>query len=145
DTGMPETLARWLLPLGTALCFAVAPAHADTIRVIVPFAAGAALDQLARIVVNDWNKLRPADTIIVENIGGAGRLLGMSTVAKAPPDGRRLLFSPWGNVVISPWLQPNLPYDAPTAFEPLVLVGSVKSALVVRASLDVKTLVELIA
>ena len=83
--------------------------------------------------MSGWNKLRPADTIIVENIGGAGGILGMSTVAKAVPDGRTLLFSPSGNIVISPYLQTNLPYDTPTAFEPLVLVGSVKSALVVRA------------
>src|SRR4051812_21689 len=118
---MPETLVRWLLALGVMLCVAVAPARADTIRVIIPFAPGAALDQIARIVVNDWNKRRPADTIIVENIGGAGGILGMNTVAKAAPDGRTLLFSPSGNVVISPWLQPNLPYDTPTAFDPLVL------------------------
>ena len=69
----------------------------------------------------------------------------MNTVAKAAPDGRTLLFSPSGNIVISPSLQSNLPYDAVTAFEPIALVGSVKTALIVRASLEVKTLAELIA
>jgi len=92
-----------------------------------------------------WNRLRPADSIIVENIAGAGGIVGMNTVAKAIPDGRTLLFSPSGNIVISPMLQSNLPYDTPTAFEPLVLVGSVKSALIVRASLDVTSLGGLIA
>jgi tripartite-type tricarboxylate transporter receptor subunit TctC len=91
------------------------------------------------------NKLRPADSIIVENIGGAGGIVGMNTVAKAAPDGRTLLFSPSGNIVISPSLQSNLPYDAVTAFEPIALVGSVKTALIVRSSLGVKTLAELIA
>jgi tripartite-type tricarboxylate transporter receptor subunit TctC len=128
-----------------ALCIATAPARADTIRVVIPFAPGGALDPLARIFVNGWSKLRPADSIIVENIGGAGGVLGMSTVAKAAPDGRTLLFSPSGPVVISPFLQKNLPYDAPTAFDALVQVGSVKSALIVRASLEAQTLAELVA
>src|SRR6478672_4650439 len=96
------------------ICILAAPARADTIRVVIPFAPGGALDPLARIFVNGWSKLRPADSIIVENIGGAGGVLGMGTVAKAAPDGRTLLFSPSGPVVISPFLQHNLPYDAQT-------------------------------
>jgi tripartite-type tricarboxylate transporter receptor subunit TctC len=95
--------------------------------------------------VNGLGKLRPGDSIIVENIGGAGGIVGMNTVAKAAPDGRTLLFSPSGNIVISPSLQANLPYDSVTAFAPIALVGSVKTALIVRASLDVKSLAELIA
>ncbi len=136
---------RWFTGCGVALSIMAAPVQADTIRVIIPYAPGGALDPIARIVANGWNKLRPSDSIIVENIGGAGGIVGMSTVAKAAPDGRTLLFSPSGNIVISPMLQANLPYDTPTAFEPLVLVGSVKSALIVRASLEAKTLAELIA
>ena len=68
---------------------------------------------MARILANGLNRLRPADAVVVENIGGAGGIVGMNTVAKAAPDGRTLLFSPSGNIVISPSLQPNLPYDAP--------------------------------
>ena len=128
-----------------AFCLVALPAHAETIRVVIPFAPGGALDPMARIFVNGWSKLRPADSIIVENIGGAGGILGMSTVAKAAPDGRTLLFSPSGPVVISPMLQQNLPYDAPTAFDPLVQVGSVKSALIVRSTLAANSLAELVA
>jgi tripartite-type tricarboxylate transporter receptor subunit TctC len=128
-----------------ALCAAVSSARAETIRVVIPYAPGGALDPIARILVNGLGKLRPSDSIIVENIGGAGGIVGMNTVAKAAPDGRTLLFSPSGNIVISPSLQTNLPYDAVTAFEPIALVGSVKTALIVRSSLDVKSLAELIA
>jgi tripartite-type tricarboxylate transporter receptor subunit TctC len=135
---------RLLTSLILALCVLAAPSRADTIRVVIPYAPGGALDPLARILVNGLNKLRPADSIIVENIGGAGGIVGMNAVAKAAPDGRTLLFSPSGNIVISPSLQSNLPYDAVTAFEPIALVGSVKTALIVRSSLDVKTLAELI-
>jgi len=140
--GVKDVPMRLFACLLTLLTFA-APARADTIRVVIPFAPGGALDPLARIVVNGWGKLRPHDSIIIENIGGAGGVLGMGTVAKAAPDGHTLLFSPSGPVVISPMLQKNLPYE-PTAFEPLVQVGSVKSALIVRASLEANTLAELI-
>jgi tripartite-type tricarboxylate transporter receptor subunit TctC len=129
-------LALWTLAL---------PARAETIRVVIPYAPGGALDPIARIVVNGWSKLRPADTIVVENIGGAGGIIGMSQVAKAAPDGRTLLFSPSGNVVVSPYMHVSLPYDATTAFDPVVEVGSVKSALIVRSSLDVHSLADLIA
>ena len=128
-----------------ALLSCAPPARADTIRVIIPFAPGGALDPIARIMVNGWSRLRPGDSIIIENIGGAGGIVGMNTVAKAAPDGRTLLFSPSGNIVISPLLQPSLPYDTASAFELLVLVGSVKSALIVRASLDAPSLAELVA
>ena len=134
-----------LLLLAASTLASAQPFPSKPIRLIAPFAPGGALDPLARIFVNGWSKLRPADSIIIENIGGAGGVLGMSTVAKAAPDGRTLLFSPSGPVVISPFLQKNLPYDAATAFEPLVQVGSVKSALIVRASLEANTLAELVA
>ena len=136
---------RWLVVGLLAWLAIAAPAHADTVRIVIPYAAGGALDPIARIIANGWSKLRPSDNIVIDNIGGAGGIVGMSVVAKAAPDGHTLLFSPSGNIVISPSLQPNLPYDAATAFEPIVLVGSVKTALIVRATLDVKTLPELVA
>jgi len=128
-----------------ALCAVVSSARGETVRVVIPYAPGGALDPLARILVNGLGKLRPSDSIIIENIGGAGGIVGMNTVAKAAPNGRTLLFSPSGNIVISPSLQANLPYDAATAFEAVALVGSVKTALIVRSSLEVKSLAELIA
>jgi tripartite-type tricarboxylate transporter receptor subunit TctC len=138
-------MIRWLLACIVVVCAVASPACAETIRVVIPYAPGGALDPIARILVNGLGKPHPADSIIVENIGGAGGIVGMNTVAKAAPDGRTLLFSPSGNLVISPSLHGNLPYDAVTAFEPIALVGSVKTALIVRSSLDVKSLSELIA
>jgi tripartite-type tricarboxylate transporter receptor subunit TctC len=135
---------RRLVLAVAALGLLAAPALSDTIRIVIPFAPGGALDPLARILANGLNKLRPGDSFVVENLGGAGGIVGMNTVAKAAPDGRTLLFSPSGNIVIGPALQTNLPYDPATAFEPVVLAGSAKSALIVRASLDVHSLADLI-
>jgi tripartite-type tricarboxylate transporter receptor subunit TctC len=128
-----------------ALCLAVTSAAAETVRIVVPFAPGGALDPLARILANGLAKLRPHDVFLVENIGGAGGMLGLGTVAKAAPDSRTLLFTPSGPMVLSPLFQSNLPFDHTTAFDPIVLVGSVKSALIVRAGLNISTLAELVA
>jgi tripartite-type tricarboxylate transporter receptor subunit TctC len=127
-----------------ALWVFVTPALADTIRMIVPFAAGGAVDQIARLLASDLAKVR-GDSVVVENIGGAGGMLAMSAVAKAVPDGRTILLSPSGNVVINPALQSKLPYDPVLAFEPVVLVGSTQTALIVRSSLNVHSLAELVA
>jgi tripartite-type tricarboxylate transporter receptor subunit TctC len=135
---------RWLTGLLLAITAGIGTARADIIQVVIPFAPGGSLDPMARIMVNGWSKLRPHDTIVVENIGGAGGVLAMGRVAKAAPDGRTLLFSPAGNIVMSPSLQPNLPYDAARDFEPVIQVGAVKTALIVRSSLGVNSLAELI-
>ena len=135
---------RLLRTAALVLCLATTSAAADTIRIVIPYAPGGALDPLARILANGLGKVRPGDAIVVENIGGAGGIVGMNTVAKAPADGRTFLFSPSGNIVISPCLQ-QTPYDVTKAFEPVALLGSVKSAMIVRESLGVRTLSELIA
>ena len=136
---------RWIVAFLLALCLAAPPATADTIRIVIPFAPGGALDPLARILANGLTRLRPNDVFVVENIGGAAGMLGLGAVAKAASDGRTLLFSPSGPMVISPLLQSNLPFDHTKAFEPIVQLGSVKSALIVRAGLNVNSLAELIA
>jgi tripartite-type tricarboxylate transporter receptor subunit TctC len=135
---------RWLARCIVALLLAGAPAHADTLRIVIPYAPGGALDPIARIIANGLSHVR-GDSVIVENIGGASGMIGMNNLAKAAPDGRTMLFSPSGNIVINPALAHNLPYDPVSAFEPLALVGSVKSALAMRASLPAASLAELIA
>ena len=89
-----QALMRRIAACLLALCLAAAPAAADTIRIVIPYAPGGALDPLARILANGLGKVRPGDAIVVENIGGAGGIVGMSTVAKAPPDGRTLPVQP---------------------------------------------------
>src|SRR5580692_4735784 len=102
-------MRRWPGLLVALCCVVIAgtvPACADTIRIIIPYAPGGALDPIARILANGLGKLRPGDSFVVENSGGgAGGIVGMNAVARAAADGRTLLFSPSGNIVISPWLQ----------------------------------------
>jgi tripartite-type tricarboxylate transporter receptor subunit TctC len=67
-----------------------------TIRIVVPFPAGATTDMLARLIGNRLNET--LGQTVVENVGGAGGSLGADQVAKAAPDGHTLLF---GNITFS--------------------------------------------
>jgi tripartite-type tricarboxylate transporter receptor subunit TctC len=91
---------RALMAGATALAAALAlpsPAAAQgayptrTIRVIVPFPAGGTTDLLARLFAQRLGE-GPGQSVIVENMGGAGGSVGADAVAKAEPDGHTLLF-----------------------------------------------------
>jgi len=122
----------------------VGPAAADTVKIVVPFAAGGPVDQLARILASELGPKLDA-TVIVENRGGAGGALGSEMVARAAPDGNTVLLASLGSQVLSPILKPPTSYDPIKGFEPVMLVGLVPSLLVVSSKLDVPTLKELIA
>ena len=63
------------------------PTADDRTRMVVAFAAGGAVDQIARIIANNVRNT----TIVVENRGGGGGDIAMNLVAKAPPDGKTVL------------------------------------------------------
>jgi tripartite-type tricarboxylate transporter receptor subunit TctC len=133
--------------LAISLCAAAllfsAQASAETIKIIVPFAAGGPVDQLARILANELGPLLGAD-VIVEDKGGAGGTIGSEAVARATPDGATILLASMGSHVISPTLRPPSGYDPVKSFDPVMMVGSVPSLLVVGPN-GVSTLKELIA
>jgi tripartite-type tricarboxylate transporter receptor subunit TctC len=109
------------------------------IRIIAPFAAGGAVDQVTRIIANNM----PDGGAIVENRTGAGGDIGVSAAAKATPDGRTLLLHTSSHV-INPVIRGKAKEIA-DAFAPLAKVGSVKFVLVVRSDLPANSLAELIA
>ena len=134
-------IAVFLIVLAAAL---TSPASADTIRIVTPFAAGGPADQLARLLAQELPARLRAD-VVVDNRGGGGGAIGTEAVARAAPDGKTLLLGSMGSHVISATLRAPLAYDPVASFEPLVLIGSVPSVLVVSPQLGVKTLAELIA
>src|SRR5262249_33713479 len=133
-----------LLGVVLALVSPVGYATADTIKIVVPFAAGGPVDQLARILGNELGP-KPGGDVIVENRGGAGGALGADLVAHAVPDGSTILLGSLGSQVLSPILKPPTTYDPTGAFAPVMLVGSVPSFLVVSSKLGVSDLKELMA
>lgn len=124
--------------------FVGAASAADTIKIIVPFAAGGPADMLARVIGQELQAPLDAN-IIVENRGGAGGALGMDATARSAPDGKTLLLGTMGSHVLTSVLQPSANYDPLKSFEPIALVGMVSSVLVVNQQVPAKTLGELIA
>ncbi len=114
------------------------------IRVINPYAAGGGSDVLARRFAQELTA-RLGQSVIVENIAGAGGIPGMRQVAEAPKDGYTLSFALTAQFAINPSLFANLPYDPLRDFDPVSVVASAPYVLVTHPSLPARTLKELIA
>lgn len=133
----------------TRLCCAAVlllagPAWAEPIKIVVPFAAGGPVDQLARILASQLGPQLATD-VIVDDRGGAGGAIGSEFVARAAPDGKTMLLASLGSQVLSPILKPPTSYEPIKGFEPVMLVASVPSLLVVSPQLGVTTLKDVIA
>ena len=113
------------------------------VEVIVPFAAGGAVDVTGRVVAKALQQAT-GKTFIVVNRPGANSNIGNLDVARAKPDGYTLLVSSIG-LAANPSLYKNLAYDPLTDFEPVSLVSIAPVGLFVNKSLPVKNLQEFIA
>jgi len=127
----------------------VTPAHAQDwptrpVSMVVPFAAGSGSDILARIIAPKLAENLGA-SVVVENVGGAGGMIGAARVMKAAPDGYQLLLATAGTHAINQTLYKKPLYDAATDFAPVALVASTPILLVTRSDLPVASLPEFIA
>ncbi len=113
------------------------------IRIIVPVPPGATADTLPR-VIGEKLTARWGQPVIVENKAGAANNLGAEFVAKSEPDGYTLLSSPPGPLVIAASLNPKLPFD-PKAFVPVTVLATLPNTLIVRPTLPVSSVAELVA
>lgn len=132
--------------LGLALPMA-ATAQADypnkPVKIIVPFPPGGTSDVMGRLVAEELTKILK-QPFIVENIGGAGGVIGTERGAKAAPDGYTLVQSGVGQNAVAHGLDPNLKYNSDTDFIHLSQVHSGPNVLVVHPSTPFKTLKELV-
>jgi tripartite-type tricarboxylate transporter receptor subunit TctC len=135
-------VAGCIVLLGT-LCAAAQDWPARTVKIIVPFAAGATPDLVARLIADDLqDKLQ--QTFIVENRPGAGGNTGTDAVAKADPDGSTIGVSIGGPLAVNTLLFSNLPYDPKKDLALITMLVTQPSALAVNVSLGVKTTQELV-
>ena len=113
-----------------------------TIRAIVPFTAGSAVDIIPRTVFDPLAR-ELGQSIIVENRTGAGGTIGTAAVARADPDGHTLLVNSSAHTVI-PSLYPNAPYDTVRDFSGVIPLGNLPNVLVVDPSKGYKSLRDLV-
>jgi tripartite-type tricarboxylate transporter receptor subunit TctC len=119
-----------------AVGFAAAAASAQdyparNMTLVVPLAAGGSADIVARLLAQSMSELL-GRTIVVENVSGAGGMIGASRVAKAPPDGYQILLGTVGSQALSQTLYRAPLYDSRKDFEPVGLAVDVPIILQVK-------------
>ena len=114
------------------------------IRIVVPFTPGGSTDILARAIGIELGKAW-GQSVIVENIAGAGGSIGADKVAKSAGDGYTLLMGHIGTLAVNPSLYPDLPYQPLRDFAPVAWVARVPNVLVVHPSVPAKNVKEFIA
>src|SRR5262245_16758006 len=129
-----------------ALAFATA-AGAQTyptkpLRLVIPFPPGGSNDVVGRMIAFQLSD-RLGKSVVVDNQGGAGGIIGTEAVARANPDGYTLLLISVAHAFGSSMYK--LPYDPIGAFAPVSILGTGPVALCVNAKLPVSTLADLIA
>jgi len=140
---MASLAALLLLQTATVVCTANAETYpARTVTMIVPYPAGGPSDTLAR-VITERMKTALGQSIIIENVTGAGGSIGTGRVARAAPDGYTLSLGHVQTHVINAATQ-NLSYDVVKDFEPVGLIADTPQWLIGRKTLppgDVKGLI----
>lgn len=129
--------------LASAFAHAADPYPSKTITMIVPFAAGGPTDTVARLVAQSMTTSLK-QTVIVENVGGAGGTIGAGRVAKAAPDGYTLFLHHIGQST-APTLYRKLSYNAIDDFEPIGLVTDVPMTFIARGDFPAKDFKEFVA
>lgn len=114
-----------------------------SIRLIVPFPAGGPNDVIARVVAKRMSEILK-QTIVIDNRGGQGGVLGTDAVARAEPDGYTIAVTSAGALAISPSME-AVPYSTLKDLAPITLVASVPEMLVVADNVPAKNMQELVA
>ena len=114
-----------------------------SIKFVVPFAAGSTPDIVARMF-GERLGARLGQPVIVDNKSGAGGVIGVDAVAKAPADGHTLLVTTSSTLVINPSLYKKLPHDIDKDLIPVAILGSLPALLVATPSLPVNSVAELV-
>ncbi|MBK7119585.1 MAG: tripartite tricarboxylate transporter substrate binding protein [Comamonadaceae bacterium] len=140
---------RCRLPVALAALLAAVTAQpavypAKPIRLVVPFTPGGSTDILARAIGQELTRAW-GQSVIVDNVPGAGGAIGADKVAKAPADGYTLLMGHIGTLAVNPSLYPKLPYNPLKDFAPVAGVARVPNVLVVHPSVPAKDVRELVA
>jgi tripartite-type tricarboxylate transporter receptor subunit TctC len=114
-----------------------------SIALVVPFSAGGPTDTLARILAERMTRSL-GQTVLVENVTGAGGTIGNNKVIKAAPDGYTAMIGHIGTHVLAPAVQ-GLPTNYLNDFEPVALVATNPQVIVSRNGVPAKNLQELVA
>jgi tripartite-type tricarboxylate transporter receptor subunit TctC len=114
------------------------------VTMVIPLAAGGGSDGLIRIFTPRLSELL-GQSVVIENVGGAGGMIGAARVAKAPPDGYQILLGTSGTQAVNQSIYAKPLYDAATDFTPVALIFEVPQVLITKKDLPPNNLSEFTA
>ena len=114
------------------------------VKIIVPFPPGGTSDVMGRMVADELTKILK-QPFIIENIGGAGGVIGSERAAKMAPDGYTLLLTGVGSNAVAHGLDPNLKYNSNTDFIQISQIHSGPNVLVVHPGTPFKSVKDVVA
>ena len=138
-----HVLAAGAATLVAPLAWSQASVPSKPVTLIVPFTAGGASDVGARMLGTELGKLL-GQTVVVENLAGAGGALAVQKLIRAPADGHTLLYGGMSESLLVPLINPSLGYK-PEDMLPVALAGSSPILFVVRPDFPANTMDELVA
>jgi len=141
---MKKNIAIFLLACAWAAAASAQDWPSKPVRVIVPAPAGSSLDLIARTLA-DRLRAMWKQPVVIETKAGAGGLIGMDAVAKAPADGYTLGIGFNGPIAFGPYMYARMPYAPARDLLPVVLTTSQPNVLAVQASNPANTLPEFVA
>ena len=143
-----KLIARLFTAAAMAVCAWGAQAQTaypvKPIKMIIPLAAGSAVDNAARVLTQRMS-LGLGQSIVIENIPGSSGLIGADRVAKAAPDGYTIGGFNDSVLTMLPHIYPRAGWNALTDFEPLSLAATIEWGLVVKSDSPYKTVADFIA
>ena len=125
---------RLIIGLAAALLCGATTVHAQStpMRMILPVGAGSGVDTIMRAAQSELSKAL-GQTVVIENLPGAGGITGTSAIVKAAPDGNTIgVLS--NNHAVNPSVYKTLPYDSLADITPVTVIGSTPFVLVVNAA-----------
>lgn len=128
----------------TAAVVAAQSYPVKAIRMVVHFPPGGPTDLVARLVGQKLNEAW-GQQVVIDNRPGAGGIVGVEMIVRAPPDGYNLIFATGGSMSIAPAVYPKLPYNVFNDLAPISLVVINPQILVVHPSVPANSVKELIA
>jgi tripartite-type tricarboxylate transporter receptor subunit TctC len=149
---MSRPLHAFTAGLLAALTFVSTSAQAQTaenwpskgLTLIVPYAPGGFSDTRMRLLARKLSD-KLGQTVVVENKGGAGGVIGTAMIAKAAPDGYTLGSGNLAPLAVNPTLMPKISYNVSRDLAPVILIENSPLVLSVANNMPVKSLAELIA
>ncbi|SOY39663.1 conserved hypothetical protein, UPF0065 [Cupriavidus taiwanensis] len=128
---------------GAAASAATATWPTKPITLVVGYTAGGSVDLVARTIAPELGK-RLGQSVVIENLGGAGGTIGAAKVVKAEADGYTLLMGSGSEVSIARLTNPAVRYDGEKDLAPVTFVGTQPMVLVGKPGLPAKNAAELI-